>query len=491
MSIPFVLALSIALGLLGTSLARLMAKRIGFLDKPDGRRKTQAKPVALGGGLGLLLGLSLTLTIAVFLSPTVARDMLQRPEHPLALLLAAIVICVVGVIDDAVKLRAREKLLGQLVAIAILMSLGGYRIQSLGLLGYQVQLGPLSTLVTMFWFLATINAINLLDGMDGLLGTVGLIAFSAVAWMAFASGNTLAGWVALAMAGSIVGFLIFNLPPASIYLGDSGSMLIGLLLASLSLDACLKGPTTAIVAPVVLLVLPLLDTTAAIIRRKLTGRGIAVADRGHLHHELLRQGLNRVRVLCVVGSLALIAAAGALVTSFLQNDLFAFIAGGSVVTILLASGLFGVAEFRLIRERLMGIWQLLRGSRSVELAVQLQGCVDWTKIWRDALRRAERLNLITAILDVNDPARQEGFHARWDRRTNTDHCWRLELVLRANSKVMGKVSILGEGDTPSEEHLNWARELQSQFESLASRGEQLSPPVVVAEPNLIAEPVSV
>jgi UDP-GlcNAc:undecaprenyl-phosphate/decaprenyl-phosphate GlcNAc-1-phosphate transferase len=469
-TIALVVGIGVACGLLGTCLARKLAHRVGFLDNPDGRRKVQKTPVALGGGLGVFFGITVSLVLCSSISPEVAQGLLQKPQQGIALLLATGLVGLVGLLDDLIDLRARHKLFGQFLAIAILIGIGGYRIEILSLLGYQLQLGPLSIIVTAFWFIATINAVNLLDGMDGLLGTVGLVALLAISWMAFATGNMMAGWVSLAAAGSIVGFLYFNLPPASIYLGDCGSLLIGLLLASLSMDSCLKGPTTAIVAPAVLLVLPIMDTSAAVVRRKLTGRGLATSDRGHLHHELLRHGLNRVRVLLLVGTLAIIAAAGALITTFFQNDVFAFIAGGAVIMILLTSGLFGVAEFRLIRHRLIGMIQSV-GGQAVEVSVRLQGQVDWANSWHELLQRAESLQLITAILDVNDPARQEGFHGRWDRRAETDHFWRLELALRYQNKVIGKLTVLGQGDTPSPDHLNWIREVQEELENLGVRKE--------------------
>lgn len=492
MSYPVVFLLSLLAGFGCVAGVRALAQRVGFLDQADGRRKVQAAPVALGGGLALLLALVAALSISYLLFPDVQGAVEHNWLRLVAVGFASLTIAAVGLLDDLIDLRARHKLFGQFLAVAILIGLGGYRIETLGFLGFQIPLGPLSLLLTAFWFLGTINAVNLLDGMDGLLGTVGLIAFAAIAWMAFTVGNPLAGWMALIVVGVLCGFLVFNLPPASIYLGDCGSLLIGLLLATLSIDASLKGPTTAIVAPAVLLVLPIMDTSAAIIRRKLTGRGLASSDRGHLHHELQRQGLNRLRVLLLVGTLAVIAASGALITTFLQNDLFAFIAGGSVIMILLASGLFGVAEFRLIRQRLFGLIRSATGRDAVEVSVRLQGQVDWGQAWHDLLNEAESLRLITAVLDVNDPSRQEAYHARWDRSADTEHFWRLETVLRAHDNLIGKLTVLGEGSTPSVDHLQWLGRVQTVLEALATRPEP-SPPVArldLEHPATAAQPAT-
>ena len=125
---------------------------------------------------------------------------------------------------------------------------------------------------------------NLIDGMDGLLGIVGGIALASLAVIVAMTGHVFAATVALALAGAVLGFLWWNLPPATVYMGDSGSMLIGLVIGAVAIPTSLKGPATvALSAPLAILVLPIFDTTAAVVRRKLTGRGLATADRGHLH----------------------------------------------------------------------------------------------------------------------------------------------------------------------------------------------------------------
>src|SRR5439155_8367461 len=139
--------------------------------------------------------------------------------------------------------------------------------------------------------LGAINSLNLIDGMDGLLGSVGLILSLALAVMAALAGHWGAAAVAVALAGALLGFLPFNLPPASVFLGDSGSMLVGLVLGTLAIQSSLKAPATiALATPVALLILPIFDTTVAILLRTMTGRSLYTTDRGHLLHRLLRFG---------------------------------------------------------------------------------------------------------------------------------------------------------------------------------------------------------
>lgn len=446
------LAAGVAAGLLLTRAARSLATRAGFLDNPDGRRKTQERPVPVAGGVAVLLAALAALGVAAVLSPVVASALSADARQSLALLAAAAIIVGVGLADDKFNLRARYKLAGQAIAALVLVVPGHFVIERLGVFGWLIDLGPLAVPVTLFWLLACVNALNLIDGMDGMLGTVGVIALVCLAVMAGNLGNTFTVVVALALAGAVLGFLRYNLPPASIYMGDAGSMLIGLVLGALAISARLKGPATgAIGASVALVLLPVLDTTAAIVRRKLTGRGLATADRGHLHHVLLRSGLSVRRALFVVAGLALIASAGALASTALNNDFFALIAVTGVVITLLATRLFGHAEFKLVKERALGAWRALRPGNqdSGTFAVHLQGTADWDEVWNDLTGCAAQMNLWSIRLDVNAPALHEDYHARWGRpdagSVSLNH-WSFEIPLFGHGQVIGRLSVSGTRD---------------------------------------------
>jgi UDP-GlcNAc:undecaprenyl-phosphate GlcNAc-1-phosphate transferase len=477
-----VLGLGIGFGLAAVAVARAICFRVGFVDRPDGRRKLQTRPVAVAGGVGVLVATVAALAAGAAFAPEVGQALRENPARTVSLLLAALVVAGVGLLDDLTDLRARYKIAGQIAAILPLIWLGGFRIEFVSVLGTSVPLDYLSYPVTVFWFLAAINALNLLDGMDGLLGTIGLIIFGALAWMAFNAAHPFAGWVAVALAGSLVGFLRYNLPPASVYLGDCGSMLIGLAVGALAIESCLKGPAVAIVAPAVLLVLPNLDTTAAIVRRKLTGRGLAVSDRGHLHHMMLRQGLTRGRVLAVVAALGAVAAGGALVGTYLQNDLFAVLSAVVVVLILLVSGLFGTAEVRLIKERAAAVYRAaMHSGPHVELSVRLQGSGNWAEIWRRLVAQAGDLGLQSVRLDVNAPAWHEGFHGRWDRKApGADPLggWRLELPVFGHGQYIGRLSVAGERTDDAPVADQFARLARTIAAVEQAAGLTLSPPPV-------------
>ncbi len=170
--------------------------------------------------------------------------------------------------------------------------------------------------------------------------------------MAVISNHAGVAIAALIFAGSLLGFLPFNLTPARIYLGDAGSMLIGLIVGGLSIRASIKGPGTMLLAaPLALLTIPILDSTAAILRRKLAGRSIYETDRGHLHHRLLERFGNKDMVLVCVASCAGLTGAAALIGTLLKSDLIALVAVAAVVLMLVTTGLFGRGEFGLLVKR--------------------------------------------------------------------------------------------------------------------------------------------
>jgi UDP-GlcNAc:undecaprenyl-phosphate/decaprenyl-phosphate GlcNAc-1-phosphate transferase len=440
-------------GWLCTRLARDLAIRFGLVDRPDGRRKIQVKPIPLAGGIGVLCSCIVTLVIMSLVSQDIRDDLVQRKEFVISLAVAAIIIGAIGVLDDKNNLRARYKLMGQILASFVMMFPGGLVIHSISFMSWSINLGLLEYPLTLFWFLASINALNLLDGLDGLLGTVGVIVFTTLAAMCTVTSHMATCWIAIAMVGSLLGFLRYNLPPASVYLGDCGSMLIGLGVASIAISSSLKGPTVAIVAPIALLILPVIDTSAAIIRRRLTGRGIAVPDRGHFHHVLLRAGFSNRRILMLVSFLGIIAGGGALFSTFMKNDLFSIAAAIAIVMILVLAGLFGNAEYRLMREQAITLFRKARSDGShVETEVRLHGTGEWNIVWKDVTAAAEQLNLRTICLDVNAPAWHEDYHVRWDRIGKSDAPylqWRAEIPLFGHGQSIGRLTVIGPRDESS------------------------------------------
>lgn len=445
-------ACSLLVSLAVVPLARSLARHVGLVDRPDGRRKLHQRIVPVAGGVAILAS-SLLVLFGVFASSFEAADWFANNTQLLGLLPGAILICFVGVLDDRVGLRGRYKLAGQVFAVGVVMAFG-LRVDAVHLFAWRVELGWFAIPFTLFWLLGAINSLNLLDGMDGLLGTVGTIVCLAIAVLAALHGHWAEAAVAATLAGALLGFLRYNLPPATIFLGDAGSMLIGLVIGVLAIRCSLKGTTTvALATPLALLILPIFDTSAAIIRRKLTGRSIYTTDRGHLHHCLLGHGMSRPKVLLLVSSLCLLTVIGVLASTAYQSEILALLSAAAVVAILIATKLFGHAEFMLLLKSFGAFLKSLvgrgrRGAHQVE--VRLQGSVDWRDYWGRLTACAERLNLSGLRLDVNAPALQEGYHARWygSGRVNGEEpeVWSADVLLSVGGRSVGRITLTGARD---------------------------------------------
>jgi UDP-GlcNAc:undecaprenyl-phosphate GlcNAc-1-phosphate transferase len=452
-SLLTIAGVSCALSLVLTPLARALAARFRLVDCPDGRRKVHARATPVAGGMAILASCALALAGAAAFFPAAGEQFLARGQALLGLALAAVTICAVGVADDYGALRGRHKLAGQFLAVVVLVCFG-IRVTNIHLFGWDIDLGLLAVPFTAAWLLGAINSLNLIDGLDGLLTTVALIISLALAVLAALQGQWVAACLAGALAGALLGFLRYNFPPASVFLGDSGSMLIGLLVGTLAVQGSMKGPATvALATPAALLTVPFFDTAAAIIRRKLTGRSIYTTDRGHLHHCLLRHGFSNRGVLLWVALFCLLTVCGALASQALQSELFAVMSALAVVAILVASRMFGHVECVLVKERLLAAvgsfcsWRAPRRARQIQ--VRLQGSADWKGLWDALVACAARLNVKMLRLNVNAPALHEGYHAQWgDVRDDAEEStlWRAEIPLTVRGQLLGRLEVSGPRD---------------------------------------------
>jgi UDP-GlcNAc:undecaprenyl-phosphate GlcNAc-1-phosphate transferase len=338
-------AAALAGALLLTPLSRSAARRLQIVDEPDGKRKLHKRPVPLFGGVAVYFSLVIGLCLVQQFGEVPARF------HQLCdmVIAAAGFVCLLGCVDDTWDLSARLKLLLQTCSLLPIV-LSGFTIDHILAFGYPIQLGWLGVPITLLWLLACINALNLLDGMDGLASVVGLSTAAMLAIIATNLDHTHVSLVAMALAGALAGFLVYNLPPASIYLGDSGSMVIGLVVGILGMHATLKTPTTlAITAPAVLMSIPMLDTVLAIVRRKLSGQRFYTADRGHIHHRLLERGLNNWQALGVISLLCLLTGSAAIAAIVLRSDGLAWAIAFSVMATMIHLRLFGHHEMSLVK----------------------------------------------------------------------------------------------------------------------------------------------
>jgi UDP-GlcNAc:undecaprenyl-phosphate GlcNAc-1-phosphate transferase len=302
--IAICIALSIAASLVLVPAVRMLAHLLGVVDQPDHERKLHTRSVALGGGLAVYLAL-----ISAFVGTIlIDRQFFSRTLGDVSinwyiLFGAAGALLLVGLIDDTLNLRGRQKLLLQCLILVALVG-SGTLVEDVSVLGIEFHLGMLAFPVTIIWLLVSVNALNLIDGADGMATTAGLVICAGLGFISLNNDTALSAVVAFSLAAALLGFLFFNRPPASIYLGDAGSMTIGLFVGVLAVWSSVKESTILASAPVAILAIPLFDSTAAVLRRWLTGRSIYATDRAHLHH-LLQQRFGSVRMLFIVAGLCI------------------------------------------------------------------------------------------------------------------------------------------------------------------------------------------
>lgn len=306
-----VFATAFTLCVLTTPFVTRLARWAGAIDKPDNNRKVHASATPRMGGLALAVGLFGGMIMAAYLQSRHPADEKSSlwAVHQLAIWLASMVILIVGVLDDTQELRPRMKLLGQSLCVLILY-FGGIRIEKIAMLGalfdlnffaidfplfgdFQIHFSPAGFMLSWFWFIACMNIWNLIDGMDGLASGVGLLVSGTLTIIALHGAHLGPAALSVALSGGLAGFLLYNWHPACIFLGDSGSLLIGLMVGVIGVEGSLKGPSAvSILFPILAMGLPISDTAMAIFRRWVRNLPLSAADRRHIHHLLIGLGLN-------------------------------------------------------------------------------------------------------------------------------------------------------------------------------------------------------
>lgn len=272
-----------------------LAYRIGAIDVPKDGRRMHKRPTPRLGGLAIFGGFLIAAVLTGQLTP-------QR----LWILAGAAVIVVLGIFDDRNALSAKFKFVIQILAAAIPVIFGDLRIAMftnpfLFSDSLYWNLGALSIPITILWIVAITNAVNLIDGLDGLAVGVSSIASMTMLAVALFIGETEIAVILAALAGACVGFMPYNLNPASIFMGDTGSTFLGYMLATLSIQGLFKVyALISFAVPFLILGLPIFDTAFAILRRVLSGRSPLSPDRGHVHHRLIDMGFNQKQAVAIL-----------------------------------------------------------------------------------------------------------------------------------------------------------------------------------------------
>lgn len=304
---------SFAISVILTPIFRDVFRSYGVVDKPDKTRKLHKHPIPRVGGIAIAAAYVACFFVVPLITKTSFHDDLSLV---LDLLPAVGVIFAVGIIDDLIGLKPWQKLLGQLAGAVIAYFSG---VQVADVVGFSTHLWSLP--VTVLWLLTCTNAFNLVDGMDGLAAGVGLFATLTIFIAALLHGNTALALATFPLAGCLLGFLCYNFNPATIFLGDSGSLLIGFLLGCYGVIWGQKSATLlGMTAPMMAVSIPLIDVALAIARRTIRRQPIFSADRGHIHHRLLDRGLTPRRAVLVLYGICSLVALFSLLQSLSHND---------------------------------------------------------------------------------------------------------------------------------------------------------------------------
>ncbi len=274
-----------------TPIVKKMAFHVGAIDRPDYKRKVHNHNIPRMGGL------------AVFFSFLIGY-MLFAPKttQMLAVLIGGFVIVLVGILDDINPLGVKYKLIWQIVAALIVVFYGNITFDKMQIFGIHFNFNYLSYPLAVFFIVAIINAINFTDGLDGLSSGTSTIYFITIATIGYIM-NKLGGLdviLCLIMIGSCLGFLVYNFAPASIFIGDTGSMFLGFIISVIALLGFKTATITSLIIPLLVLFIPILDTILAMCRRIIKGESIGTADKEHFHHQILKSTKSTAKAVIIM-----------------------------------------------------------------------------------------------------------------------------------------------------------------------------------------------
>lgn len=289
--------------------------RFGFVDQVN-QRKIHRGAIPRIGGIGISIGTMLPIFLLFFVRGGIH---IETENNIFLYFVGGLGISLLGLFDDIKGINAKIKFLFQ-ISIAVMATMHGALIKSLPMPWGRVELGVFGYVLTVFWIIGIINAFNLIDGMDGLSSGITLFSSLTIAMLAIVNGYLPTALIALALAGAVTGFLIYNFNPAKIFMGDSGSMFIGYILAVISLRNQSKAhAVVSIMVPIIAMGLPILDTTLAFLRRILRHQSIFAADKQHIHHFILSLGFNQRKTVLILYAISIMFTGLAMLMIFNKN----------------------------------------------------------------------------------------------------------------------------------------------------------------------------
>ena len=298
LKIGLAVAAALAVSFAATPAVKWFAQRVGAMDVPKDERRVHNKPIPRLGGLAIFIGFMLSVVLFA--------DITRQLQ---GVLIGAVIIVIVGAIDDITPLRALLKFFIQIIAALVAVYFGVIidtfsNPFALGASQY-IQLNSLSIPITVIWIVAITNSVNLIDGLDGLAAGVSIISSIVMLIISLMVSDINIAVILAALTGACLGFLPYNFNPAKIFMGDAGALLLGYILATMSILGLFKlYALVSFAAPFLVLALPLVDTSFAFLRRLLKGKNPMAPDRGHFHHRLLDMGLSQRQAVAIMYSIS-------------------------------------------------------------------------------------------------------------------------------------------------------------------------------------------
>lgn len=335
----FIAVLAALISFISTPIVRKLAIILGVVDIPKDNRRVHKKPIPKLGGLAIYF----SFVIMVFAK----SGPINKSE--MGILIGATIIVIGGLIDDKYTIKPWQKLSFQVIAAFVLIGTNtmiSIITNPVSDTNPFISINPIFAIpLTLIWVIGITNAFNLIDGLDGLSAGLGFIACVTMTAASYLSGKVEFEVITLTiiLAAAILGFLPYNFNPASIFMGDTGAQLIGFLLAGISMKGAIKSASAIVLAvPILALGLPIYDTLFAIIRRKVNGRPIAEADKGHLHHRLLNMGLSQKQVVIIMYLINAILGMIAIIVMQLTNRRAYMVLAVVVIVIVFLAWKFGL-----------------------------------------------------------------------------------------------------------------------------------------------------
>ncbi|MEE3343290.1 MAG: MraY family glycosyltransferase [Bacilli bacterium] len=293
---------------------KMVALHINAMDVPNAR-KVHKKPIPRLGGLGIYLGFLLGYMLF-------GHESIQMNS----ILIGSFIIVLAGMIDDINPIKARYKLICQIIGASIVPIFGGILLKDISAFGIYINFGIFSYIITILFIVGIINCINLIDGLDGLAGGLSAIYFAMIGVVAILFNNSsgLDTILTFIMLGATLGFLVHNFNPASIFMGDSGSMFLGYIIAIIALLGYKNVTFTSLIVPVFLIAIPIMDTLFAIVRRLLKHEPIMKPDKSHLHHQLLKLNFSVRKTVLIIYIVDILFAIASIIYVF-NNQLYGII----------------------------------------------------------------------------------------------------------------------------------------------------------------------